>query len=251
MLDSSLIFAVAIVVLDVLVFSYATYWAFAIGKSLVSPLYRRQALWVGAIGIYFTAFFLFIGLAQTLGINFTDNIASSIAVGAFIYVGVVTFFVWIDSTIRVARRSDPLRRNTLKWSGLRWVFGFFVFVGTFFGLVFNSTQALNAVQSTPLYGTIGIVLLLGSIALIKGGRRSADLVLKAHLRWFGLFAAFLWGTIGSIGPLHTAIGDPTVEVVSGTLFAVAAYFLYRTARSLVPIAQLPSIAPEVLPATLA
>jgi hypothetical protein len=242
MLDAPTALAAAVAAFDVGVFAYGAYWALEIRKALISPLYRRQALWVGAIAIYLAAFFLSIGLGQTLGVkSFGDTQASRVAVGAFIYIGAVMFFVWIDSTIRIARRSDPLRRNTLKWGLLRWFFGFFVIIGTFLALLFNAAQALDFAQATPLYGPIGAILLFGAIALLKSGRRSADPVLKTHLKWFGLFAGFLWATSGAEGTTvwRAASNDPLVRVVSYLLFAIAAYFLYRSARSLAPIAQLP------------
>lgn len=250
--DPSTALAVAVAVLDVGVFAYSAYWALEMRKALFSPIYRRQALWVGAIAIYFTGFFLSIGLGQTLGIRgFGTSLASTLAVGAFIYVGVVMFFVWIDSTVKIARRSDPLRRDTLKWSVLRWFFGFFVVVGTFFALFFNAAQALDFAQATPLYGPIGAILLFGAIALLKSGRRSADPVLKTHLRWFGLFAGFLWATSAAEGTSvwRAALSDPLVQVVSYLLFATAAYFLYRSARSLAPVAPLPPVAAQTLAGT--
>jgi hypothetical protein len=241
MLDTLTIPSIAIAILDVGVFLYGAYWALEIRKALAIPLYRRQALWVGAIGVYFALFF-FTVVGRILGVvSFGMSIATSVAAGAFIYAGVVMFFAWIDSTITIARRSDPLRRNTLKWSVFRWFFGFFVVVGTLLAFVFNAAYALTFAQATPLYGPIGGILLFGAIALLLSGKRSGDLVLRKHLKWFGLFTGILWITSAAEGthPLQQAFTNPIVQAVSYSLFAVSAYFLYRSAKSLVPIGRLP------------
>ena len=242
MLDTTSAVTALFAVLDAVAFLYGAYWALEIGKALRSPLYGKQALWVGAIGVYFAAFFLLSALALALGLpGFGSNTATDVAVGAFLYIGVIMFFVWIDSTIKVARRSDPLRRNTLRWSKLRWFLGIFVVVGTFFALAFNIGTAVDFAHATPLYGPIGGVLFFGAIALLLSAKRSGDTVLKRHLKWFGLFAVLLWATSGVEGTsvFRSSANDPFILAVSYVVFAAAAYFLYKSARSLAPIAQLP------------
>jgi hypothetical protein len=242
MLDAISAVTAVVAVLDALGFLYGAYWALEIGRALGSPLYSKQALWVGAIGVYFTAFFVLSAVALALGLpGFGGTTATDIAVGAFLYIGVLMFFVWIDSTVKVARRSDPLRRNTLRWSGLRWFLGIFVGVGTLFALAFNIGTAVDFAHATPLYGPIGGVLFLGAIALLLSARRSGDPILKRHLKWFGLFAVLLWATSGVEGTsvFRSAANDPFILAVSYLVFAVSAYFLYRSARSLAPMAQLP------------
>ena len=250
MLDASTALTIGIALLDVAAFLYGAYWAFEMRKALAGRLYRRQALWVGAIGVYFAAFFILSTIGMALGVtNFGGTTAADIAEGAFIYIGVLMFFVWIDSTIKIAKRSDPLRRNTPWWNKLRWFLGFFVIVGTPLAIVFNMTIALDFARATPLYGPIGGVLFFGAIALLLSGRRSGDSVLKRHLKWFGLFAVSLWATSGAEGTTiwQKAFSDPLVQVVSYLLFAVSAYFLYKSARSLAPVTQLPLVAAQPLP----
>ncbi|HEV2389432.1 MAG TPA: hypothetical protein VGS04_01790, partial [Nitrososphaerales archaeon] len=117
--------ALLVAALNVGVFLYGAYWALEIRKALAAPLYKRQSLWVGVIGSLFALFFLVVvGLSVGSVSDVSGNSVATFTVAAFIYVITVMFFVWIDSTMKIARRSDPLRRNTLRWSGLRWFLGF-------------------------------------------------------------------------------------------------------------------------------
>ena len=223
-------------------FSYGAYWALTIRKALMGYLYRRQALWVGWVAIYFVAQSAFIALA--IFYNATGFYVDLLA-AAFIAVGFVAIFVWIDSTVLVARRSDPLQRDTLRWSKLRYFIGITSTIGLFFNLIFNliftnsSGSSYILLGSPPLLGFIGTILLLGAIALLLSARRSGDMTLRRHLKWFGLGAGLLWIT-GQVGaPWARASGDSIlVPIITYSLFAVAAYCFYRSAKSLVPLGRL-------------
>ncbi|MDA4118051.1 MAG: hypothetical protein OK455_06880 [Thaumarchaeota archaeon] len=246
--DSITAVAIALAVVDAVLFIYGAYWAFAIRRAFAAPIYRRQASWVGAIGAYFGVFFLLVVVLTALGVkSLNENTPVGAGGAAFIYVGVVMFFVWIDSTMRVSRRSDPLLRNTLHWSTLRWFLGFLTIVGTLFAVIFNGGFALAFFRDSPLYGPVGAVLLLGAIALIRSASRSADAVLRRHLKWFGMFSIFLWATSTTVSELasHDLVGDPELlQVFSLIVFALSAYFLYRSAKSLAPMAHLPALGDE-------
>src|SRR5438132_8165890 len=107
-------------------FSYSAYWALTIRKVLMSYLYRRQALWVGGVATYFVAQSAFV--ASAIFYNATGFYVNLLA-AAFIAVGTAATFVWIDSTVLVARRSDPLQSDTLHWSKLRYFIGITQAVG--------------------------------------------------------------------------------------------------------------------------
>src|SRR6266436_571946 len=113
MLDSVSIIFFTLWVLVVALFSYAAYWAFIIRKALVTGLYRRQALWAGTMGLYFVALSTFLTIA--LSFNLTTLLVNILG-GLLISSGFIVLFAWIDSTVRVARRSDPLLRDTFRWS---------------------------------------------------------------------------------------------------------------------------------------
>jgi hypothetical protein len=223
-------------------FSYSAYWALTIRKALMSYLYRRQALWVGGVAIYFVAQSAFVALA--IFYNATGFYVNLLA-AAFIAVGTAATFVWIDSTVLVARRSDPLQRDTLRWSKLRYFIGITQAVGNFFNILFNvilansTTSSYDLLGAPPLLGFIGTILLLGAIALLLSARRSGDMTLKRHLKWFGLGAGLLWVT-GQVGsPWMKAGGDSILlPIITYSLFAIAAYCFYRSAKSLVSLGRL-------------
>jgi predicted small integral membrane protein len=220
---------------DAVIFLYTSYLSFEIRNVLAVKLYRRRALWVAGIGAYFVAFFIFATVANTFSIP--DETPLSVITGIFAYAGGVAFFVWINSTINVSRRSDPLRRDSLHWSQLRWFFGFLIFVGTFFGIIFNLTTLVEFVRATPLYGPVGLVLLVGGIATYRSATRSADIGLRTHLRWFGLFAILAWATTALESGIfaNVLIPDQTaLDALSYAIFLIGGYALYRSARSLLP-----------------
>jgi uncharacterized BrkB/YihY/UPF0761 family membrane protein len=72
-----------------------------------------------------------------------SNISNSPAVGyfgiAFVLTGFIILFVWIDATIRVARRSDPLHRNTIHWTAIRYL----VLIGVAFSIFFSIVPPPN------------------------------------------------------------------------------------------------------------
>ena len=242
MLNDVSIISTALTIIIGAFFSYGAYWAFTIRRALMARLYRNQALWVGTGAVYFVALSAFITLALLFG---ASGVFVNLLAAAFIFLGFVVIFDWIDSTVRVARRSDPLLRDTLHWSKLRYFVGITSTIGLFFNVVFNVilTNSSFILLGTPaLLGYVGTVLFLGALALLLSARRSGDLTLRRHLKWFGLGAALLWlsGQISS--PWAKITGDSFLTpIVTYSLFAMAAYCLYRSAKSLVPLGRLTMI----------
>jgi MFS family permease len=232
-------------------FGYGAYWALTIARALMNYVYKRQALWAGRVAVYFIAQSAFIALVVFYNaIGFYVNLLAA----AFIAVGFAVIFLWIDSTVLVARRSDPLQRNTLRWSKLRYFIGITTAIGIFFNVIFNviftnpNTQSYDLLGSPPLVGFIGTLLLLGGIALLLSAKRSGDLTLKRHLKWFGLGAALLFLS-GQIGSPWAEISPNSVwiPIVTYSLFAIAAYCFYRSAKSLAPLGRvsLEDLAPAI------
>ncbi len=213
---------------------YGSYWAFTIRKALVARVYRVQALWVGVIGVYFAGLLYAAEFIQVAGLaagNF-DQLGAALVIFFFLlFVGFVLVFAWVDATVRVARKSDPLARDTLHWSRLRFV------------LWVPIAPLLIAVPSVlyetyPVLGALGLLLILvlsaflipGATALLLSGRRSKDPTLRKHLKWFGLFVASGY-----------SVGVGELLFVGFLFFAlfVPPYFLYRSARSLAQFSRLP------------
>src|SRR2546427_6227649 len=88
---------------------YAAYWAFAIRRALAGPLYRNFALSLGVVCVIF-------GLAVFGLVNLLPSVGSTISEveNNIIYFTIISvIFAFMDSAIRVARRSDPLLRSIL------------------------------------------------------------------------------------------------------------------------------------------
>jgi hypothetical protein len=241
---------IALVVAAACLFLYASYWALTTRKVLVSRIYRRQALWVAVNGLYFTLFFVFAGSAIVSGGPEASGTALSIVAALFAIAAFVVIFGWMDASIRVARRSDPLHRNTLHWTGLRY----FIVVATIFALFFNligpiffAAQQQNSpsapVGGFSVLGTIGAALLLGGIALIVSARRSGDTILQRHLRWFGAFIILLFLTSEAEKDVlpHIIPQDLFLfAIINYTLYWISSLLLYESARSLAKASPYPS-----------
>jgi hypothetical protein len=212
-------------------FSYAAYWAFIIRKALATSLYRKQALWAGTMGLYLVALSTFLTIA--LSFNLT-TLSVNILGGLLISSGFIVLFAWIDSTVRVARRSDPLLRDTLRWSKLRYFIGFV----TVFGAISALLTSINA--GFALVAPFGGALFFGAIALLISAKRSGDATLRRHLKWMGLAIAMLWLASQLTGILFRILpaGSLASEAITYSLVAVGGFCLYRSARSLVPLGHL-------------
>ena len=210
-------------------FSYAAYWAFIIRRALVHGLYRRQASWVVAMGIYFVALSSFLTFAIYYNLN--SLIVNALG-GTIIGSGFIVIFAWMDTTIRVARRSDPLSRDTIHWSKLRYFIGL-VTVG---GAVTSVFQAVTSgfSQVAPYGGA----LFIGAIALIVSAKRSGDITLKKHLLWTGLCTFFLWLASQAEMPLseiQLLAQSNLSQVFTFVIVAAGAFSLYKSAKSLIPL----------------
>jgi hypothetical protein len=156
----------------------------------------------------------------------------------------VVIFYWIDASMLAARRSDPLIRDTLRWSKVRvvlWgvvavsfvsnVAASFYFLATTGALPFQ-----NSLGGLPYYtlllsnfGKIVLAPLVGAIAIPVITYRSKDQTLRRHFKWLGLALVFTVAFFVLLGPLVSLGIEPAITT-TGT-----AYCLNRSARSLVPL----------------
>jgi hypothetical protein len=207
---------------------YSSVWAFRIRRALMSPLYRDRARWVGIAGLTFA-----ILVSSNLLIRFfaPNNFYLSFLLYCIVNAAGIIILIWIDITIRLSRRLDPLNRNTFLWKQLRYLVWFFTFVGTFgalfsviYGLV-NYFDEANGNGGAFVAGSFGWVF-FGFLALYLSYRRSKVPVLREHLKWLGLFLFLLLivDTVLSGGFFVFRIADLTV-------LAIDAYFLYRAVKS--------------------
>jgi hypothetical protein len=225
------------------IFAYAAYWAFDIRRALVGRIYRSQVLWLGVVSIV-----LFAAVVPTPTTNsVTTIILSNLPVIALALV----LFAFVDSTVPVARRSDPLLRNILHWGRFRfaaWTALVLVEIYGAYGEITSSNTGSSVV--------LGLLLLtvIGAPPMLIGARRSTSPNLRGTLKWFGLgllatlglplvtIAEVLVGVPSTVGPLAYA------QIPYNAVAMLFGYAMYRSVRSLAPINRLQANEPAAISA---
>jgi hypothetical protein len=252
--DIGTIVAAAIVILA---FAYAAFWAFNIRRNLKVKLYRHQALGIGlvAVGVGYFTFVLDNGISY-LPVSIFEYPLADIFFYSFLAC-LVPLLYWTDSSILAARDSDPLQRDVLHWGRIRNVLWGAVVIclgagGAYvvYQSLFLSQQAAQAGNSTYLVGVplilniiavvvpLAVPLAVGPVFLSVAVRRTKDLTLRRHMKWFGLGAAFLVsGALAEVlAILITPHGNSLLLPISLlALFSASAYCFYRSARAVLPI----------------
>jgi hypothetical protein len=228
-------------------FAYGAYWAYQIRSALVSPLYRNRALWVGTVGMFFALLVLSTILIGTFAS--TNRFLSLFQFGLTNF-GAILVFGWIDSNVRVARRSDPLRRNTLHWTKLRIFIWGILSIAIVEGLVWAFVSDINYLSSPAglggafLRSPFAPAAAFGIVALAVSRRRISDITLKWHIKWLVFFVLIL---VFATRLLEHPSSLSTLGFIGELLLACGAYFLYMAARSL---SQLNHLKPNVVPRNL-
>ena len=233
---------------------YTSYRAFSVRRSLAVGLYRRQALWVAAIAILF---FVVFGIDDLFIFGLPYNTDIDLLVSFLNNGTILVIFGWVDTSTLIARRSDPLLRNTIRWTGVRKpIWALLVILDILvFGIAISSVASGGSLAGPPprdeLVGLtlfLTIPLLLDVVLLPLSAVRSRDPVLHRHLRWlsflvldvFGLAILFVPALLSNQGTgfldLSKAIvAQPASNLAFFCLPLAAAYLLLRSAGSLAPI----------------
>ena len=217
---------------------YAAYWAFNVRRALVGHIYRSQALWLGVLSlIVLSAIYSPSLVTNDVAVVVLDNLP--------VLVLALVLFAFVDSTVPVARRSDPLLRDTLRWGKVRviaWSVLVLVEILGAYEQFINSNTGSNDV--------LGLLLLvvIGAPPMLVGARRSMDPNLRGCLKWFGVGLLSIVGLLlvtfaevavnispTSIGPLDYG------QIPYNLVVLLFGYCLYRSARSLAPINRLPPL----------
>jgi hypothetical protein len=223
-------------------YAYAGYWGLVVRRGLVMQAYRNQALGVGVSTLYLV---LVGAVAGAIPVNVGSE-RIPILVNALVDFGFpVIIFYWISTTVSIARRSDPLERDTFHFhiAKYAWAAAFIFPAGIALAynplaLVFTVATPLNSISLALAITPFVILLPFGSALLLVCASRSKDSTLIGHIRWYaGAIAAFfcvgiigaLWKTTGGNLSPYAAIID--VVFLSGQF--LAAYCFYRSAKSLV------------------
>jgi hypothetical protein len=228
------------------VYGFAAYWGIAIRRKLVMGAYRAQALGVGAVAIYFFV----IGLANSTFPVVATSTGIPVYVNALVDSGYLAIILyWIHTTIAVSKRSDPFERDTLRYSITRYIWVLVVASFVAISLVYNPIGLVItvAVPLSSFYLALALApwvagASFGGVLLLLGASRSMDRTLRSHIRWLGIFALVSLVNIVAGGAWRESGGDTGAYIaiifpffVAGQ--AIAAYCLYRSARSLAPIAK--------------
>jgi hypothetical protein len=240
-------------------FAYSAYRAFRIRERLLVPVYRRQAMWIGASAVYWIIEYISLTVvailgAFSIGIPQGANAPLVIFLIASLYFGLVFSFAWIDAVVGVARNSDPRNRNTLRWRYSRLVLWIVMLIGIISGSYLYAPSIIASGTGGPIGQVITfyaanvslfwLIGFTGILVLFVSSFQSRDIVLRKQLKWFGLYILFLIfsgaSAILASGALHTGSFSllPTLAGTAIIDFALA-LCLYKSALSLVPLSHFP------------
>ena len=233
---------------------YTAYWSLAIRRALRVSLYRRQLLWVASTSLYATYLlvtYYFAGpepfIPSFLASNPFFSVLNQIS---FVFFPVM-LLVWTDSSIQLARRSDPLLRDPFLWNRTRILVWAIVALGVVVIAVTGlappypriSDQNIGSVPGYTLGFSLQYVMLtVAAVVLLVGARRSGDEYFRRSLRWYGLGVAII--VAGTFGDFLFISGNPlaatTVNLAWGlsqniVIWPLVAITIYECAGSLVPL----------------
>jgi len=247
------------------VFIYGAYWAFTIRRALVGRLYRSHALWLGAL--FIAALIAADGVLLPLSSNsFVAATERFLAYGPW---PILVVFAFVNSTIPVLRRSDPLFRSILQWRRLRIailaVLAYStlsaVYVSIYFPTCLLNANApvciSSALSNSGGFGTVlgllggyywveaSVGVMLGAVALLIGARRSSDMLLRESIKWLGVGLLCVPALV-TVSVVEGFMGLSYYDMIYSygivpwnAVAILLGYALYRSARSLAPLNRFP------------
>ncbi len=199
-------------VIAIVIFGFAAFRAFTIGRALVNRVYRNRA--------YFMGVFALIVIFSLLPISATS--------GDIYFPFLFVFFIMVDSTILVALDTDFFHRNTLRWRRIRLVvYALFVGFLTYTFLPSNVTNTLPGFVFDVVVAIFVFVFVYTTATAVISARRTPDKPLR---RFIALAGLFLFGLL-----VNTVVFVFVSEVFTAFLFIIFAYITYRMAMSLSPV----------------
>ncbi len=215
--------------------SYAAYWSFGLRRSLRVKAYARQALMAGSFSIYGTLLYFLFYLTFFLAPSLYNTPLHTVQDGLYVILAPLTF-AWVDSSIRVGRRSDPLLRDPLSWSKLRMVLWPLLLLGLVGYFIQGETSDIALLS----YVVVGVSI----IPILMSAKRSGDPHYRRSLEWFGLTLATLVFQNVGFDVLVPGLGTGILYSPAALFWSVVAnfavapiifYAIYMCARSLVPL----------------
>ena len=215
--------------LYVAVLAYTVYLSISIRRALSVVEYRKQALGVGLIALAWILLLLNYGVQAVTG---------SYALFSFGFgLVMITLFYWIDSSVLATRRTDPLARDTLWWTRLRYVLWALTvastFVAAFLAYYYQATTGTEPMfmfngQYGVGYMPAWFVLAAGVVALPVSASRAKDGFLRRNIGWLGAFVIL----VQIVGVEPSSIANSQFGIFGVLL--IASLCLFQSARSLVP-----------------
>jgi hypothetical protein len=212
------------------IFFFATYRAVQIGRVLMRGVYRSRAFW--------SAGTMTVIIISTL----VGYLPSAIAVSGFLDVlGLIVFFTFVDSSVRVAQDMDFFHRSTLSWQRLRKPFYILLFasaaIALWAGYLASPDTLLAMVGGAQFYLVIGPLYVYSAAALFLGARKTPDRTMRRFVKTLGLALACvaIYLTIWiPFTPFSVTVQD-LGAMISYFFVPAAAYFLYLAVMSLSPV----------------
>jgi hypothetical protein len=219
--------------------SYNAYLSFSIRKALRVQAYSRQALIFGSFSIYLVVLLSLFYTTYFFEPSLLNSPFDTLQTLLYTVESPI-IFAWIDSSIKLGRRSDPLLRDSLRWSKLRlvlWPILLLTLLGYF-------TQGALSNIGELSWVVIGITV----VPLLVSGRRSGDPYYRRTLEWFGV--ALVFGLIDNAGVtiLFNTLGTGIVFTPAAFVWSILGnigvvpmlfYGSYKAIRSLAPLNRIP------------
>jgi uncharacterized membrane protein (DUF485 family) len=214
---------------------YAAYWAFGLRRALKVRAYSSQLLIVGSFSIYGTVLYFLFYIVYFFAPDLINTPLGTVQSALYLVLTPLAL-AWVDSSIRVGRRSDPLLRDPYHWSKLRLVL---------WPLLLLTLLGYLAQGDLSDIGLLSYVILgVSVLPIFQAARRSGDPHYRRSLEWFGFAIALLVAQNLGFTPLITASGLGVVYSPFGFFWSIFAnlaivpamfYGIYMCARSLVPL----------------
>lgn len=258
MSSSDLILGILTVIgyVPLLALFYAAYWAFDIRHDLTVRLYRNQAFGLGVFCLVITLAALPSPEISSSGILGSTSflIGYTLVTSAF-WLGTIYF---VDASVLASRRSDPLLRDTLHWSKVRyvlWAFQIFNVSFILLGVMYSAITGDITLANQIMQGNNGAFTSLPAvianfawgtafvsfIVFVPVAIRAKDPSLRKHFKWLAILTVVVglvfitMGILGSISSETIPAGLVGTLVGNSIFFTIAGYCLYRSAKALVPL----------------
>lgn len=223
----------------ILSYAYIAYAALMIRKALMVGQHRRQAFGVGFLAAVFA-------LNQVAYYIPEDGAWGLLGLGIFA-VFALGLLYWVDTSVLAARRSDPLYRDTLRWSLLRrgiWAVSMAGLIGAFAlslaippNASFQPPVWLDVAFTVAFFFPIYAAAVSGVIVMPMAARRSRDLVFRRHLEFLFVFIAIQLALAGGVGQLFQSSNGTTAlsNIIDGVALVIGLPPLFLRVKKLVPL----------------